>query len=299
MNKMIKLVSALALVMFLSGCNLIVGEKAVIEPTEIGKILTEKGFEDEVLGPSRFRLERCLWICPSLIKIDASDRRYNRVVKVYMAEDDVFINVPVNAVLSLDRTRADYIFGSVPHGNGKINVEAIFNRYAEEILIQTARSFVARGTVEDFLANQEKRTEEFIVELTKVLKQTPFNLVNAGIREVGLPDEIVDALKDKAERKIKVEQQIEQKLVDAARLDRELEEARKKRLVDVEKAEAEKQIQRIIADGYSREYERYKMLDIMMQMAESDNKVFVPVEMLGSMALDMEMSKSQKPKESQ
>ena len=298
MNKSFKLpvlsviaVVSLLILYLLFGTKAFIGERVKVEPTELGMVLTSDGFEGDIIGPSRFRLETCWFVCPELIKVDASDNRYPESVRVYMAEDDVFITVPVNLVLRLDRSRVSIIFGNVPHRNGVVTLMDIYERYAVEIIISTIRGVISSYSVEYLLSNQESITVSLLEQLDEELKDSPFSLINGGVREISLPNEITEALQNTAERRIQVRQEAEQLQVDLARLDRELEEARKQRQVDIERANAEKEIQEIIAAGFSDEYERYRMLEVMLKMAESDNKVFIPVDMLGSISSEVMVGK--------
>ena len=54
--------------------------------------------------------------------------------------------------------------------------------------------------------------------------------------------------------------------------------------ITFERARAEAAVNKIIAESVSPEYVKYRTLDILSNMANSDNKVFVPYEMVNSLA---------------
>lgn len=74
-------------------------------------------------------------------------------------------------------------------------------------------------------------------------------------------------------------------------LERELQEQQLQRKIEVEKAEAEAEVNKILADSITPSYVKYRSLQIMEKIASSENKVFVPTEMLDSMAGQVQLGR--------
>jgi len=102
---------------------------------------------------------------------------------------------------------------------------------------------------------------------------------------------IVKAQENAAERREKIEQENAQLEISKVQLARQLKEAQLQRKVDVEQATAEAEVNRIMGESMTDEYRTYKSFQIMAQMAGSSNKVFMPVDMLQSVAGQMQLGK--------
>lgn len=79
--------------------------------------------------------------------------------------------------------------------------------------------------------------------------------------------------------------------ISKVQLERQLQEQQLQRKVDVEKAMAEAEVARIQSQSLTPAYIRYRELQILEKLAESDNKVFVPSAMLDSVAGQVQLGR--------
>jgi len=103
---------------------------------------------------------------------------------------------------------------------------------------------------------------------------------------------IIDAQENAAERREKIEQENAQLEISKVQLARQLKEAQLQRKVDVEQATAEAEVNRIMGQSMTDEYRTYKSFQIMEKMAASGNKVFMPTDMLSSVAGQVQLGTS-------
>jgi regulator of protease activity HflC (stomatin/prohibitin superfamily) len=64
-----------------------------------------------------------------------------------------------------------------------------------------------------------------------------------------------------------------------------------KRAIEREKAEGTKEVNEILAKSVNDKYLAYRGLEVLEKMAQSNNKVFVPVEALGTVGLQQALFK--------
>ncbi|WP_428820008.1 hypothetical protein [Microbulbifer sp. MCCC 1A16149] len=68
-------------------------------------------------------------------------------------------------------------------------------------------------------------------------------------------------------------------------MERDLEREKMNRAIAREKAMGQKEVNDLLAKSVTDKYLAYRTLEVLDRMAESENKVFVPVEALGSIGL--------------
>ncbi len=124
-----------------------------------------------------------------------------------------------------------------------------------------------------------------------IAARTPFRARYVGLADVGYPKIIVEAQENAAERREKVEQEEAQLEISRVQLERELQEQKLRRKVEVEKAEADAEVNRILAKSMTPEYVKYRELGALEKLAESDNKVFVPLGALNSIAVQTQIGR--------
>jgi len=133
--------------------------------------------------------------------------------------------------------------------------------------------------------------DDFIRSMQDFAARTPFRARYVGLADVGYPKIIVEAQENAAERREKVEQEEAQLEISRVQLERELQEQKLRRKVEVEKAEADAEVNRILAKSMTPEYVKYRELGALEKLAESDNKVFVPLGALNSIAVQTQIGR--------
>lgn len=286
MKKIFAVVMAIFATVTLSGC---IGERVTVAPNEVGKILTPNGFKKGVIPTSTFRLDRCWSVCDKLVTLDNSDQQMKEPITLFMPQDKLEMTFDVRIVLAVNPDKYDLLFTKVPSvkaGNGYVvPLHKAYSIYAQQVVLTISREIMSKYTIAEVVANREAIGAKLSSTLVKEVEtNTPFIVRYAGLADVAYPAIITKAQERAAERREQIaeeEAKTQKRLIE---LERELTEAQKQRKVDVEKAQAEAEVNRILADSITPAYVKYKQLEALQEISKSDNTKFVPVEMLSSMA---------------
>jgi multidrug efflux pump subunit AcrA (membrane-fusion protein) len=164
--------------------------------------------------------------------------------------------------------------------------------YAQQIVRAEAREFLSGFTIAEIASSRETINTQLSQRLTKSINEkTPFQVRYVGLADIQYPKIIVEAQENAAERREKVQQEEAQLQISKVQLERQLQEQQLQRKVDVEKAMAEAEVARIQSQSLTPAYIRYRELQILEKLAESDNKVFVPSAMLDSVAGQVQLGR--------
>jgi len=281
----------------LSGCSLF-GEKVTIEPASVGKVLTKDGFKDGTYGPSRFRLDPCLMYCDRLITLDASDQPRFEKFQLFMPKDQLSMNFDLRMTVSVDMERIDDIYNRVPAEQGRIDILKVYQTYAQPIIRDVARQIMAEYSINEVASSRERISTELQNAIASALEDTPLKLKRLGLADVQFPDIITKAKEQAAERREQIERERAQFEIQKITQERELAQAKMQRAIDREKAEATKEVNEILSTSVTDKYLSYRALEVLEKMAESENKVFVPVEALGTVGLQQALFAEQAKKTS-
>lgn len=234
----------------LAGC----GQRVEVPPAHIGKIMTNKGYQDGFISTSKFRLDTC-WAgtaCDKLVLLDASDKSKTETVDVFMPEDKLMMRVVVQSTLTVNPKKSEALFNTLPQSKigeedqlSVIAWETIYNTYAKQIILAEAGEFVSKFTIPHIASNREAVNAQLRTHLTKQIEaRTPFQARYVGLVDVQYPKMIVDAQLNAAKRREQIQQEEAELEVSKVQLERELQEARLKRQIEVERAETESATQR-------------------------------------------------------
>jgi hypothetical protein len=284
LNKIVKYVAVSLSIVLLSGCSLF-GEKVTIPPANVGKVLTKDGFKKDTYGPSRFRLDSCFFYCDRLITLETSDRAQIEKFALFMPKDQLNMGFDLRMTVSIDEKKVDEIYNRVPSENGKISFDRVYITYGQPILRDVARQIMAEYSINEVASSRERLSAELQNEIAKALADTPLKLKRLGLADVQFPEIITQAKEQAAERREQIEREKAQFEIQKIMQERELAQAKMQRAIDREKAEATKEVNEILSKSVTDKYLSYRSLEVLEKMADSDNKVFVPVEALGSLGL--------------
>ena len=234
----------------LAGC----GQRVEVPPAHIGKIMTNKGYQEGFISTSKFRLDTC-WAgtaCDKLVLLDASDKSKTETVDVFMPEDKLMMRVVVQSTLTVNPKKSEALFNTLPQSKIEnedqlsiIAWETIYNTYAKQIILAEAGEFVSKFTIPHIASNREAVNAQLRTHLTKQIEaRTPFQARYVGLVDVQYPQMIVDAQLNAAKRREQIQQEEAELEVSKVQLERELQEARLKRQIEVERAETESATQR-------------------------------------------------------
>ena len=290
-----KVFAALAVSLALVGC----GQVVEVGPAQVGKIMTQSGYKEGVIPTSKFRLDWCWAYCDKLVVLDASDRSFKEGMDLFMPEDKLLMNFDIRATMSLASKDYEQVFNKVqpaPIGNSDtmymIPLEKVYLTYARDIIRAEAREFLSNYSIAEIASSREAINTELSARLSKkIAERTPFNVRYIGIADLKYPEIIVKAQENAAERREMINQEAAQLEISKVQLERKLQEQTMQRKIDVEKAEAEAQVNKIMGASMTPEYKAYKSFQILESMASSQNKVFMPVEMLDTVAGQLQLGK--------
>lgn len=285
--KFFKLIAAAFMVAALAAC----GERVEIPPAAVGKVMTADGYKEGVRGTSKFRLDPCLTFCDKLVVLRGGDFAVSEPMELVMPHDKLKMTFRVQMTLSINPERYDEVFTRVRTTTSDdpdvdyIEVDTVYKTYAQQIIRAEARENLSRYKISEILSNLDSVNAELSKALTaSIAKKTPFQVRFVGLADVNYPPIIVEAQENAAKRREQIEQEEAQLEISKVELARELQEEQLRRAVEVEKANVEAAVNRILAQSMTPAYTTYRQLQIMEKMAESDNKIFVPVGALNSVA---------------
>ena len=250
-----KLYTTLLLTFLLTAC----GVRVEVPPANVGKIITKTGYQDGLIGTSKFRLDPCLIYCDRLALLQVADRSTNEDLTIFMPKDKLEMRVSIRTTLSIDTRKADELFNViVPTPTNDSNIvnipwDTIYQTYAQQIILINTREYLSKFSIAEVASNMEEVNSSLGVLIQNQLtEKTPFVVRNVGIVSVRYPDIITAAQENAAKRREEIQQEEAQLQISQVRLERELQEARLQRQIDFEKAEGEaaaQKIQREVVDS--------------------------------------------------
>ena len=281
-----------ALAVSLAAC----GSKVEVPAAHVAKIMTKDGYKADIIGTSKFRLDGCWAYCDKLVLLDASDQAVSEKMELFMPEDKLNMTFDLRLTMIINPNKYEELFARIPpvdqNGVDVISWNKAYVTYAQQIVRAEAREFLSDFTIAEIASSRETINAQLSQRLTKSINEkTPFQVRYVGLADIQYPIIIVEAQENAAERREKVQQEEAQLQISKVQLERQLQEQQLQRKVDVEKAMAEAEVARIQSQSLTSAYIRYRELQILEKLAESDNKVFVPSAMLDSVAGQVQLGR--------
>jgi len=292
-STILKSLAVVGLAIGMVGC----GQVAEVAPAEVGKIMTKNGYKEGVIPTSKFRLDWCWAYCDKLVTLNAADQSVTEKMELFMPRDKLMMTFDLRATLSVNPNDYEQVFAKVtpqPVTDQvyKIPLATVYNTYAKDIIRSEAREYLSQFTISEIASSRDAINKELSSRLAESIeKRTPFKVRYLGLADVGYPAIITQAQEKAAERREQIEQENAQLEISKVQLERELQEQEMRRKIEVEKARAEAEVNKIMGDSMTANYKVYRSFQIMEQMAESDNKVFMPVDMMQTVAGQMQLGK--------
>lgn len=300
-NTVIKKIAALLSLLALGAC----GEPVEVPPAHVGKILTSKGFRQETLPPSKFRLDPC-WtpgsLCDRLVLVEASDYAVREQLKIFMPRDQLNLTMDVRGVLAIqsDPKTTERIFDRVtaqPQDGytSVIPMNRVYETYAAQTIRESVRSLVTQYSIDQIMENRDAVGQALLQMLQERLAGTPIQVLHFGLADVQPPDVIVRAKEVAKEREIAIQQAEAEKQIALKRAEAEIELAEKDKIIRLKKAEAILVENLKVAESVSEKYLAYRYLDVLEEAAKSNATVFFPLELTQSAGLQNRIFNSAKP----
>lgn len=267
----------------LAGC----GQAVEVPTSYVGKIQSTTGFQGDVIQPSKFRLDKCWGYCDKLVLLEASDQVFDREFKTFMPKDKLNLQYGVSMTLAIDPTKYDNIFSIIPAQNqddqlAVIRLADVYNRTASTKINTLMPQILSKFSIAEIASNRDKVNQYVLTELQSQLKGTPFVVKSAGLTNVDYPKIITDAQENAAKRKENEDQVLAQRNLDLLQIQTDKQVETQRRELEMMKAATTA----MVADKmYSDNYLKLRQLEVLEALSKSDNKVFIPTEMLDSLAV--------------
>ena len=272
----------------LVGC----GEAVEVPPAHVGKVMTKIGYKEGTIGTSKFRLDPCFAYCDKLVLLDVSDRSVSETMELFIPKDKLNMSFDLRMTLSVNPQKYEELYSRMAPAEDQISWMSAYNTYARDIVRSEAREFLSQFSIAEIASSRETLNVQLSERLSKSISQrTPFQVRYIGLADIQYPEIIVDAQKKAAERREQIEQENAQLEISKVQLERQLQEQQMQRAIDVERAEAEALVNKILGDSITPSYVRYKELSVLQDLANSQNKVFIPTSMLDSVAAQIQIGK--------
>ena len=275
MFKILKAVVVISvLAVSLAGC----APQVQVPPAYVGKILTKDGYKPETVTPSKFRLEYCMVYCDQLILLQASDQSKTEPFQIFLPKDQLNMKLDVRMTLSVNKDMIEFIYDKVPAKGSVISFDDIVVR-------DGIRQVGTKYTINEIASSREQVSAELNAAVGRALSDKPIILQNLGLADVQFPPVITQAKEKAAERREQIEREKAQLELQRVTMERDLEQAKMQRAIDREKAEATKEVNEILSKSVTDKYLAYRSLEVLEKLAVSENKVFVPMEAVGTLGL--------------
>lgn len=274
------------------------GQRVEVPPASVGKVMTTNGYKENVIETSRFRLSMCLpWEqCERLVILNSGDIAVTEKMTLMMPKNKLNMTFVLQSTLTVNPKKYDELFTRVPpakiEGSDSMIIDraTVYRTYAQQIIMTEAREALSKYSIEEIMSNLDTVNAELSRALTKsISEKTPFVPRYIGLSDVQPPSIIVEAQENAAKRREQVAQEEAQLEVSKVQLERELQEQKARRSVEVAKAESEAEVNRILAASMTPAYIKYREMQVLDSLAQSDNKVFVPVGALNSIAVQRQI----------
>jgi len=271
----------ISLLLTLAAC----ADRVEVPPAHVGKILTKNGYKPETVPPSKFRLDMCIFYCDKLVTLAIADFGHMEKFKLFMPKDQLNMNFDVRMTAAINREMIDNIFDRIPPLNNNIAVKHVYDTYAQPVIRDVVRRVVANYSINEIASSREALSQELFAEVSKALEGTPISVKRLGLADVQFPKVITEAKERAAERRELIEQEKAQFEIQKIQMERDLEREKMNRAIAREKAMGQKEVNDLLAKSVTDKYLAYRTLEVLDKMAESENKVFLPVEALGTIGL--------------
>lgn len=289
MKKILSVLFMLAAAFVLTGC----GERVNVPPASKGIVLGPNGYKGDVLPPSQFRLDPCLFVCDKLVVIEAGDTSITEKMEVLMPKDRLMLGVTVRFTAGMSdnddeiRVAMSRITpAKLDSGNYGSTLQTVYEIYGAPIIQNVVRSVLSRYTIEEISANQAEISEKLRQEVVSSLAKTPLKVSQFGLTDINYPGPVLEAMNQSAQRKVDIERAESDYQVKMREAKSRFEVAKQDREADILMAKTMRETHEILSTGVTPEVMRFRELQVMEKMADNKNAVFFPVDMTGSVGLN-------------
>lgn len=275
----------------LAGCY---GPQVQVPSGYVAKLVTTSGMTGDIIQPSMFRLNSNCVDCDRATLLEVSDRPIKEAIEVFMPKDQLKLNFDMTGTIRIpnDVKVINNIFDRIPstpvnegwpgtEDSSRVNIisfETVYNTYGKDVIREVSRSIVAKYTINQILENRDGIVAEISAAVREKTKGTPIEIVRMSFGAIALPEVIVNAKENGAER----EEQLR-----AAEANRQL--ALKRQEIELIEADTVRLVDQKLAQGSSPVIMQQRWLKIMETLAGNQAKtVYVmPAQAFGDPSIMM------------
>lgn len=270
------------LVLLVSGCHPILGEKVKVSPGEVARIQTKSGYLDGNITNRTFRLPQCIGYCDTLVKFDATTKTRSEKVTLVFAEDRIEFTFDLSFTFYIPEKHYDQVFTVVRpkllDGQYQISIEQVYNTFAKDMLIEESRAFLAKLSIDTVISNREQVSAELRTHLIEYMSEHSIvNLRYATIKNEVWPAPIIAAMEVAATKRESIATANAQLEVDRVEYANMQERETMRRSIEMEKANNDVDIAKVVGKTMTTEYKEYLQLQALINMSNNPNTVFTSV----------------------
>lgn len=273
---------ALVIVLALSGCS-----RVTVPPATKGKVLSSAGYSQDVKEPGKYWLS---WF-ENMVILDTSTMVAKEQMTVKMRDNlDLTFDVRFRTRIAGTTKVINAMFNDIKHDNYHVSLTNVYSVYGRDIVRNVSRSVVGKYTAEEIPANFDRITAELHAGLTEKMKNSPLEVSNITLAEIKYPAVITQAIEAQHARRLAIETEQNQQAIEMVKRTNELELAKAEYDIRITRAKAIRDENELTAKGISPMLIQYRQLEVMEKLADSNNTVFFPYEMINNVGLHNRMA---------
>lgn len=283
--RIVATLTVLTLALLMAGCS------QPVPPAYMGKLLTPSGYTPEVYEPGRVTvLGR-----DKLILLETGTQSFPEQVTVQLADRvRLTFDVQIRTRISGDRSTINAMFSDIVPENNRVTLNQVYRVYGRDVVRNTARQVMNKYTVEDVSMNLERINTELRAAMIENFQGLPLEISNATLGSIEWPTEVTEAINAAAQANaaIATTEANRRRDVAAAQADEAIALAR--RSAQLVEAQTIRDYNRIIGEGISENFLRYKALQLQEEIAKNgqgqgNSTVFLPYDALGTIGAQNRM----------
>lgn len=201
MKKLLLLIPVLAITL-LTGCH------EQIPAGTKGKILGKTGFQPELYPPSKVWVNT-FFSPEKLLLVQTTTQKFNEQVNVKLAEEKltVDVNIAFRGRINGSDKVLNTIFNDIPMNDNVVTTQEVYDVYARQLVMNSARSIISTYNVDELPKNYERITLELYQTVSKKLKALPIEISDITIGDVNYPNVVENSIKLATERRMAIEKE--------------------------------------------------------------------------------------------
>lgn len=278
-----KILSILAITLALfafSGCN------EQVEAGTKGKILGKNGWQPEVYPPSKVWVETTFTFTPEkLYLIQTTTQKYNQPIKVLLA-DKLTLSAEIvfrGRVTGNDKV-LNGLFNDMPMNDNIVTTTEVYNTYAKQIVLNTAREVISKYNVDEVNINYARITKELYAAIKPKLNGLPIDISDVTIGNIQYPKVVTDAIEAAKERQMAIEKEEAQAQINVTKAQGREAVALANYKVKMIEAKQIRDYDKMITSGITPDLIKLKQIEVQQTLADNlannANVVYMPLPMM-------------------